>query len=124
VPFIQGELSNARYNPIAFLGFLGSVFVTKVRGRKELGGSLDDDVPNFTGEHTPLKGLVVSKQTQELIVNGMHYLLIDTGPHTRRENGDIVLSIGQEMTLELDTVCVCHSDTIDAGRKTFSSSHL
>jgi len=54
----------------------------------------------------------------ELIINGMYYLLLDFGSHTRRENGDIVLLIGHE--LRLDAICDC--DTIDTGRKVKSFS--
>ena len=54
-PFVRGEFGNTCHDPVALLGFLGSAFVSKVRGWKELGGGLDDDVAIFTKGDSPLK---------------------------------------------------------------------
>ena len=50
-------------DPIVILGFIGSAFVSKVRGWNDRGGDRDDDVaPLFTTGDSPLKELVSDRQ--------------------------------------------------------------
>ena len=65
MPFVRGEFTNrGLLDPVAFLGFLGSAFVSKVRGRYDRGGACDDDVAwGLTRDDSPLKELV--RQTIE-----------------------------------------------------------
>jgi len=51
------------HDTFAFLRFLGSAFVSKVKVWKYLGGALDDDVAISTGDDLPLKGLVSDRQS-------------------------------------------------------------
>jgi len=79
------------HDPVALLGFLGSVFVSKVMAWKDLGGALDDDVAMFTRDDEPLKGLVSSGQSSSSESNVL--------PPARgrvchcKENGDTLLSM-------------------------------
>jgi hypothetical protein len=64
VPFVRGEFRKTVLDPVAFLGFLGSAFVSKVRGWYDEGGACDDDVSRLltTGD-CPLKELVSDRQS-------------------------------------------------------------
>ena len=63
MPFVRGEFTNrGLLDPVAFLGFLGSAFVSKVRGRYDRGGACDDDVACLTTD-SPLKELVSDRQS-------------------------------------------------------------
>ena len=59
MPFVRGEFTNrGLLDPVAFLGFLGSAFVSKVRGWYDAGGACDDDVSRLLTGDFPLKELV------------------------------------------------------------------
>ena len=63
MPFGRGKFRNLQHDPVVFLGFLGSAFITKVSLRDEWGGDLDDDVSIFTSDDFPLKWLVSDRQS-------------------------------------------------------------
>jgi len=48
---------------VAFLGFLGKVFVSEISAGEDPGGALDDDVSVFTTADLPLTWLVSNSQT-------------------------------------------------------------
>ena len=62
VPFIWGKFGKTVHDPVPFLRILGSVIVSKVRGWKDPGGALYDDVVIFTRDDAPLTGLVSDRQ--------------------------------------------------------------
>jgi len=60
VPFVQGGFRKKVHDPVALLGFLGSAFVSKVRGWPDIGGAPDYYVAIITIDRDdfPLKRLV------------------------------------------------------------------
>ena len=62
MPFIWGKLGMTVHDPVAFLGFLGSAIVSKVKGWKDVGGELYHDVAIFNRDDAPLTGLVSDRQ--------------------------------------------------------------
>ena len=62
MPFVRGEFSKVVLDQVAFLGWSGSAFVSKVRGWYDLGGARDDEVALLTTDDFPLKELVSDRQ--------------------------------------------------------------
>ena len=63
MPFVQRKFTKTVLDYVAFLGFLGSAVVSKVRAWDERGGALDDDVFAFTMDDSPLIWLVSDRQS-------------------------------------------------------------
>ena len=64
VPFNYRDWITTKLDPVAFLGFLGSIFVSKVRDWSDVRGVLDGDVARlFTTSDSPLKELVSDRQS-------------------------------------------------------------
>ena len=63
VPFIEGNFVKTAYDSVAFLGFLGSAFVSKVSAWSDR-GALNDDIPIFSADDSPLKWLVSNRQSR------------------------------------------------------------
>ena len=77
------------HDQVAFLGFLGSASVSKVRGWPERRGELDDDVSRMsTRDDFPLKELVSDNRA---LRKAMYYLLLGVRMSTGRENGDTTI---------------------------------
>ena len=68
VPFVRGEFRKTVHDPVAFLGFLGNAFISKVRGWYDPRGSLDDDVAIFAIEDSPLKRPVSDSSSESDVV--------------------------------------------------------
>ena len=62
MPLVWGEIGKTVHDPVAFLGFLGSAIVSKVKGWKDVDGELYHDVAIFNRDDAPLTGLVSDRQ--------------------------------------------------------------
>lgn len=65
MPFGRGEFKKTVHDLVAFLGFLArSAFVSKVRSRYDLGGSLNENVEvGIFNNNLPLKWLMSDRQS-------------------------------------------------------------
>ena len=69
MPFVRGEFIKMPLDPIFFLGFVGSAFVSKVRGWTDRTGDRDDDVARLsTRGDSPLKELVSDSSSESDIL--------------------------------------------------------
>jgi len=114
VPFIRGGI---RFLQLDQATFLERTFISKEGGWPLVGGAPDDEVLSiFTRVNLPLQG-AGEGQTIELIIQVMHYLLLDVAAHdTDWLNGDISFMISETDGAEHAVLDGINNDTIDAGR--------